>query len=279
MNDIGLGFAPAANSHSQNFLHGRPQDAPTSPVHSRIAELTPLHEADHSSPRLPVLTETPWDAIGPIAKERVLVADRSFIIHRPDQSKQLLDNPSVQASFAADEYLPYWTDLWPAARMLAKVIVRESWTPRTPALEIGCGLGLPGIAALSQGLQVTFADCDATALRFAADNARANNLHDFQLLQLDWRCPPPGLSFPIILASDLAYELRNLAPLATFIKRVLQPGGICLLTDPNRPLAPRLREELNYEGLFFTTQVVRAGEPGSQRVKGALYRIRHSSEA
>jgi hypothetical protein len=70
-----------------------------------------------------------------------------------------------------------------------------------------------------------------------------------------------------------------LAPLASFIKKVLQPGGICLLTDPSRPLAPRLREELNYERLFFTTQVVRAGEPGSQRVKGALYRIRHSSEA
>ena len=245
-------------------------DPPSSP---------PSYGPDQSSLSIPVLTETPWDAIGPIAKERVLVVGRSFIIHRPDQSEHLLDHPSVQASFAADEYLPYWTDLWPAARMLAKVIAREFWTPGTPALEIGCGLGLPGIAALSQGLQVTFADCDATALRFAADNARANNLHDFRLLQLDWRCPPSDLSFPIILASDLAYELRNLAPLATFIKRVLQPGGICLLTDPNRPLAPRLREELSYERLFFTTQVVRAGEPGSQRVKGTLYRIRHSSEA
>ena len=224
----------------------------------------------------PVLPETPWEAIGPIVKERVLIDDRSFIIYRPDQSKHLLDDPSVQASFAADEYLPYWTDLWPAARMLAKVIARENWTPGTPALEIGCGLGLPGIVALSRGLQVTFADCDATALRFAADNAQANNLHHFRLRQLDWRRPPHGLAFPIILASDLAYELRNLAPLAGIIKRMLQPGGICLLTDPNRPLAPRLREELTYERLSFTTQVVRAGEPGGQRVKGTLYRIRHS---
>src|SRR5260370_25143300 len=136
MNDIGLGFAPAANSHSQNFLHGRPQDAPTSPVHRRMAELTPLHEAYHSSPRLPVLTETPWDAIGSIVKERVLVADRAFIIHRPDQSIQLLDHPTVQASFAADEYLPFWTDLSPSARILATVIGRESWTLSAPALEI-----------------------------------------------------------------------------------------------------------------------------------------------
>src|SRR5207302_303886 len=211
------------------------------------------------------LPETPWEAIGPIVEERVLVDGRSFIILRPDQSKHLLDHPSVQASFAADEYLPYWTDLWPAARMLAKVIARENWTPETRALEVGCGLGLPGIVALSRGLQVTFADCDATALRFATDNARANNLHNFRLMRLDWRCPPADLSFPIILASDLAYELRNLAPLAGFIKKVLEPGGICLLTDPNRPLAPRLWEELAYEQLSFTTQIVRAGEPGRQR--------------
>jgi predicted nicotinamide N-methyase len=222
------------------------------------------------------MPETPWNAIGPRVKENVFVGGRTFVIERPDRSDHLLDNPSVQAAFSADEYLPYWTDLWPAARMLAKVILREPWTPGMHALEIGCGLGLPGIAALSQGLHVTFADCDATALRFAADNARANHFEEFGLLQLDWRCPPDDLLFPIILASDLAYELRNLAPLAAMIKRTLAPGGVCMLTDPDRPLAPRLREEFAYEGLAFTTQVVRAGEPGGRRTKGTLYRIYHS---
>jgi len=134
-------------------------------------------------------------------------------------------------------------------------------------------LGLPGIAALSQGLHVTFADCDATALRFAAANARANHFKDFDTLQMDWRRPPDDLVFPIILASDLAYELRNLGPLAGLIKKTLAPGGICLLTDPDRPLAARLREELTYEGLAFTTQLVRAGEPSGRRTKGTLYRI------
>ena len=57
-------------------------------------------------------------------------------------------------------------------------------------MEIGCGLGLPGIAALSKGLRVTFSDYDPLALRFAADNARANGFTDFKVLQLDWRHPP-----------------------------------------------------------------------------------------
>jgi len=132
---------------------------------------------------------------------------------------------------------------------------------------------------MSQGLKVTLADCDASALRFSAQNARANHFHNFRQLHLDWRCPPTDLSFPIILASDLAYELRNLTPLTCFIKKVLQPGGICLMTDPDRPLAPRLREELAYEGLDFTTEFIRVGVPGGPRVKGTLYRIRHASKA
>ena len=225
---------------------------------------------------LPELLETPWDSLGPLIRERVFVDGQTFFIHRPDRSDHLLDDPSVQAAFRADEYLPYWTDLWPAARMLAKVIWREDWTSGMRGLEIGCGLGLPGIVGLRKGLQVTFADCDASALRLAAMNAEANHHRHFQLLQLDWRHPLEHLSFPIILASDLAYELRNLAPLAAFIKRVLSPGGICLLTDPDRPLAIHLREELTFEGLAFTTQVIRAGEPGGRRVKGTLYRIRHA---
>ncbi len=228
-------------------------------------------------PRLGTMPETPWDVIGPIVQERVIIGQKSFIIHRPDRSDHLLDDPSVRAAFSTDEYLPYWTELWPAARMLAKVILREPWVPGSRALEIGCGLGLPGIAALSRGLRVTYADCDATALRFAAENARANQFDDFDLLRLDWRDPPENLAFPIILASDLAYELRNLTPLAKLIKKTLAPDGICFMTDPDRPLAPRLSEELAFEGLRFTTQIVRAGEPGGRRTKGTLYRICHAS--
>ena len=242
---------------------------------SRLAAISYPADESKAPSNLPVLPETPWNAIGPVIKEKILVSGRGFVIERPDRSDQLLDDPEVRAAFTADEYLPYWTDLWPAARMLAKVLLREPWTPGTKALEIGCGLGLPGIAALSRGLHVTFADCDGTALRFAAENARMNHFQNFDLLRLDWRIPPEGLTFPIILASDLAYELRNLAPLAALIKKTLASGGICLLTDPDRPLAPRLREELNYKGLSFTTQLVRAGEPRSRRTKGTLYRIYH----
>lgn len=220
--------------------------------------------------------EIPWKALGPLVREDVLVEGHTFRLMRPEESDHLLDDPAVRAAFARDEYLPYWTDLWPAARMLAKVILRDSWTPHLEALEIGCGLGLPGIAALRAGLQVTFSDYDATALQFAAANARLNGFDTFKTLLLDWREPPDGLRVPVLLGSDLIYELRSVDPLVRLIKRLLAPEGVCLLTDEDRVPSARLRETLGAEGLVFTTQLVRAGEPGGRRTKGTLYRIRHA---
>ena len=227
--------------------------------------MTPVPSPDEILPRL-----------GPNVRESVIVGGRTFLIERPSESDRLLDDPAVHAAFARDEYMPYWADLWPAARMLAKVILHEPWTPGQEALELGCGLGLPGIVALACGLQVTLSDYDPCALHYAAANARLNGLRDFRTLQLDWRHPPADLRVPVLLASDLVYELRNVPPLIAFIKQVLAPGGVCLLTDQDRIPSHALRESLDAERLPYSTQIVRAGEPGGRRLKGTLYRIGRS---
>ena len=123
------------------------------------------------------------------------------------------------------------------------------------------------------GLRVTFSDYDATAIRFASANALLNGFSNFDALQMDWRYPPEGLKPQVILASDLIYEMRNVAPLVGLIKKVLPARGVCLLTDQDRVPSHVLRETLAGEGLQFTTQMLRAGEPGGRRLKGTLYRI------
>lgn len=217
---------------------------------------------------------TPRDSLGPLVREPVYVENRTYWITRPGQSDRLLDDPTVRGHFERDEYIPYWADLWPGARMLAKVLLRESWPAGLTALEIGCGLGLPGVVALSLGMKVTFSDYDATALEFAAANAQDNGYDDFHALRMDWRHPPSDLKTPLLLASDLIYEVRNVEPVVKLIKQLLAPGGQCLLTDQDRVPAPQFRAMLEAEGLQYTTQMVRAGEPGGRRVKGTLYRIR-----
>lgn len=219
---------------------------------------------------------TPLDAIGGLVREKVIVEGRTFLIERPEESERLMDHPAVRSAYVSHQYLPYWTDLWPAARMLAKVILREPWRPGLEALEIGCGLGLPGIAALTAGLRVIFTDADATALHFAANNARINGHDRFRLLTLDWNHPPADLKVPVVLASDLIYEIRNVEPLVNVIKHTLEPDGVCLLTDTDRIPAQVLFDALPEAGLAYTATAVKAGEPGGRRSKGTLYRITHA---
>jgi predicted nicotinamide N-methyase len=241
-----------------------------------VVHVSAVRSENFSVPSSVRLPETPLDAISSVVREQVIIGARAFLIEHPQDSDRLLDHPAIRAAFAVDEYLPYWTDLWPASRMLAKAILAESWPAGVEALEIGCGLGLPGIAALAAGLRVTFSDYDATALHFAANNARLNGFAEFRTLQLDWRYPPAGLCFPIVLGSDLVYELRNVEPLVKLIRHMLAPGGQCLLTDQDRVPAHALREALADHGLSFTAQLMKAGEPGGRRVRGTLYRIRHA---
>jgi predicted nicotinamide N-methyase len=223
-----------------------------------------------SQPALPV---TPPESIRGIRRETVIIKDRTFLIERPDESDRMLDHPRVKSELLDRDFMPYWTDLWPAARMLAKWTVEREWPAGLHALEIGCGLGLAGVAALSRGVRVTFSDYDATALTFAARNARLNGFSDFDTLQMDWNHPPEGMRFRVILASDLVYEERNVPPIVGLIKRVLAEDGVALVTDQDRIPAGLLKALLASEGLPYTTRMLRAGEPGGDRLKGTLYRI------
>jgi predicted nicotinamide N-methyase len=220
---------------------------------------------------------TPPEAVTEVVRETVFVGGHTFRIDRPVDTDSLLDHPWVRSAYAADEYVPYWAQLWPSARMLAKVVLREKWdTYPQPVsvLEVGCGLGLAGIACLARGLRVTFSDVDETALAFAAANARLNGFTEFRTRPIDFRCPPTGVKYPVVIGSDLMYEERLVDPLVGLLGAVLAPGGVCLITDPDRTPARVFRWKLAEAGFDVSAAFVRAGEPGGHRVKGTLYRIR-----
>lgn len=225
---------------------------------------------------------TPVEALSDLQLDKVFVDNFTFYLERPTGIDKLWDHPAVRAAYAADEYIPYWSELWPAGRMLAKAIIRESWRPYeerfgTPlqALEIGCGLGLAGIAALAKGMHVTFSDVDETAAKLAGANAKRNGFTNFMTDAIDVRSPPSGLNVPILFASDVLYEPRLIEPTVHFIQRVLSPGGICLVGDADRISARPFKHEVFKAGLSITATPTRVGEPGGTRTKGTIYRISH----
>lgn len=220
----------------------------------------------------PVLHETPVEVLRALRRQSVTICDRTFEITLPVDIDPLLEHPATVSAFEADEYLPYWAALWPSAQLLGQALLTADWPAETVALEIGCGLGLVGIVALSLGMRVVFSDYDRTALQFAALNARANGFDRFETCPLDWRCPPADLKAPLLLAADILYEARSLQPVTRLISQLLLPDGECWLVDPDRSYAPTFCRALTDQGLAFTQTAMQL--PGQSPVHATLYRIR-----
>ena len=222
--------------------------------------------------RRPFFHTTPADAVGKLIHKPVTVGNTAFKITYPGDADRLLDHPSTHHAFNTDDYMPYWAELWPSAQMLGEALLQQSWPAGLTALEIGCGVGLPGVVALSLGMHVIFSDYDATAVEFAAQNARDNGFSNFETLPLDWRVPP-DLQVPLILAADVIYEERNIPPLVAFIQTVLTADGTCLVSDPDRSTRGGFCYALRQAKLTFTRQPVTVAGPEDRQVKGTVYRI------
>ncbi len=219
------------------------------------------------------LHTTPIEAVRQRVHKSIIVGSSTFQIAYPGNADELLDHPSTQTAFYADQYMPYWAELWPSSQMLGNVLMQQTWPVNHRALEIGCGVGLAGIVALSLGMHVIFSDYDATAVDFAAANAIANGFTHFEKLPLDWRFPP-DLQVPLLLAADVIYEERNIAPLISFIQTVLEPDGVCLLSDSDRSTRGGFRYALKQANLKFTRQPVSVKGFEGRDVKGSVYMIR-----
>jgi len=154
------------------------------------------------------------------------------LVGRPRDSEALLDE---EAFDARDEYLPYWAELWPSAIALARAVARRGLSGRR-VLELGCGLGLPGLAAAVGGARVTLTDWAPEAVVAARDNAGRNGVA-VEALVCDWRAPEAVVArapWDLVLLADVLYEERNVAPLLDLLPRL---GGEVLLADPDRATA------------------------------------------
>ncbi len=154
----------------------------------------------------------------------------------PDRPDALLEDREVLAASERDDYMPYWAYLWPAAIHMSKSVMQTDWPTGTRILELGCGVGLVGLAALARGHHVTMTDYDAKSVEVARHNALINNFQNFEAAQLDWRAPPSA-TYPVILGCDLLYEQRNHVPILDLLEKMLEPSGICWLADGGRSVA------------------------------------------
>lgn len=188
----------------------------------------------------------------PIVEVVPLGDGRDVLVARPRDSEALLDE---EAFDARDEYLPYWAELWPSAIALARAVARRSLRGRR-VLELGAGLGLPGLAAAVGGARVTVTDWAPEAIVAAQDNAARNGV-EVEALVSDWRDASELVArapWDLVLLADVLYEERNVDALLALLPRL---GGEILLADPDRAIAARFLAAAREQWTVTTTRDAR----------------------
>ena len=163
--------------------------------------------------------------------EVVVIGGRDLTIVRPADTEALLDDDA----FEHDEFMPYWAELWPSARALARRIGSRALRGAR-VLELGCGLGLPSIAAALAGGRVLATDWSPDAIAFTERNAAANGAQ-LETAVVPWSDAAELAArgpWNLVIGSDLLYEARNVALVLDLLEHVADHA---IIADPGRPAA------------------------------------------
>lgn len=148
-----------------------------------------------------------------------------------------------------DERIPYWAELWHSAIGMAEhVLESDAFDAESKVLELGCGLGLSGIAAGRKGGKVILSDYLPEAIQMAEIGWLENNATKADCRTIDWRAIDPQIKVDWVLAADVAYEERNFEPLLMAFDNLLKPGVKGLLSEPGRAIAKPFLASLEQEG-------------------------------
>jgi predicted nicotinamide N-methyase len=176
-----------------------------------------------------------------------------------------------EQEFDADERLPYWADLWPSARGLARHLLDNPPVERR-GIELGAGVALPSLALAWLGLEAVATDWYDDALRFASANAERNGVGTVETRRLDWLRDAPEERYPLVVAADVLYEIRNAEALALVLPRLVAEGGRALVADPGRVYEREFRNRMAL--LRWTVREVDRRVELSDPVTGAVSTVR-----
>ena len=213
-------------------------------------------------------TEVP----GGWCEREVIVGDRAFRLispTNPDSLLEELESPGVDS--AAHFTDPYWAKIWPAAPLLAEALIRSDLAPGPRVLELGCGSGLVGIAALATGLDVTFSDYVPLAVQLAIENAARNGFPGAAGMVLDWR-EPQADRFPFILGADVTYDRTHFPHLLSVVDAMLAHGGEAWFGDAGRGPAEEFIQRAAERG-WKVSRFDQNDQPLHDHVLGRFQRI------
>ena len=174
--------------------------------------------------------------MGELVEETVRAGPLTLEILRPPDPAALIDIER----FKEEEYMPYWAELWASGVRLAAAVADRD-VSGLAVIELGCGLGVPSVAAALGGAKVLAVDWAQEALDVTQQNAERNGA-SVETLRADWSKPEPLLArapFDLVLCADVLYEARNVDALLELLPQLTAE---VLLGEPGRQTAGRFFE-------------------------------------
>ncbi len=122
---------------------------------------------------------------------------------------------------------PFWIRLWEAALVLSYLLhsLPQAKEKDKTLLELGAGLGAPGLAAAAAGFNVTLSDYEEIILDFERVSCAASGLTGVKTLLLDWLNPPQLEPFDVIAGAEILFREEFLQPILSLVKTYLKPDG------------------------------------------------------
>ena len=132
------------------------------------------------------------------------------------------------------EDFPFWVRLWEAAMVLAQMMAASKPADGETLLELGAGLGAPGLAAATAGYKVTLSDYERVIMDFQRVNVAANGLKNVEFKVIDWLKPPQLPRFDTIIGAEILFREEFFAPLLNVFDKLLAPSGTIFLAHDAR---------------------------------------------
>ena len=177
--------------------------------------------------------------------DRLKLGDDTVRILKIDNLEEFLDGKDP---FANVSEFPFWVKLWDAAMVLAYVLHGLPYGDGKRLLELGAGLGAPGLAAAANGFDVTISDYEDVILDFERVSAAASGLKNVNCTMLDWLDPPEMEPFDILAGAEILFREEFFQPLLNVFDRYLKPGGVVYLAhDATRQSLPKFLERAGKE--------------------------------